>query len=305
VAPPEVPSDPESSQSILNLKNRRRAAVPADEEIGIDFLQLVRFGLRGANDQLIRDSIKAVDALLKVDTPNGPAWHRYNGDGYGEHNDGRPFDGTGRGRAWPLLTGERGHYELAAGNDPKLYLKTMAAMAGPGGMMPEQVWDSAALPERRLFPGRPTGSAMPLALTHAEFVKLMISRQLGYPFDRPAAVWRRYGGRRPEAKRAIWCLHAPIGRIEHGMALIIALPRAARIHWGTNGWQNAADDETQDAGLGLHGFEVTESVLSQVRSINFTFQWRDTQDWVGKDFLVSIDGANDVGPSNDDAPRSR
>jgi glucoamylase len=305
VAPPEVPSDPESSQSILNLKNRRRAAVPADEEIGIDFLQLVRFGLRGANDQLIRDSIKAVDALLKVDTPNGPAWHRYNGDGYGEHNDGRPFDGTGRGRAWPLLTGERGHYELAAGNDPKLYLKTMAAMAGPGGMMPEQVWDSAALPERRLFPGRPTGSAMPLAWTHAEFVKLMISRQLGYPFDRPAAVWRRYGGRRPEAKRAIWCLHAPIGRIEHGMALIIALPRAARIHWGTNGWQNAADDETQDAGLGLHGFEVTESVLSQVRSINFTFQWRDTQDWVGKDFLVSIDGANDAGPSNDDAPRSR
>jgi glucoamylase len=254
VAPPEVPSDPESSQSILNLKNRRRAAVPADEEIGIDFLQLVRFGLRGANDQLIRDSIKAVDALLKVDTPNGPAWHRYNGDGYGEHNDGRPFDGTGRGRAWPLLTGERGHYELAAGNDPKLYLKTMAAMAGPGGMMPEQVWDSAALPERRLFPGRPTGSAMPLAWTHAEFVKLMISRQLGYPFDRPAAVWRRYGGRRPEAKRAIWCLHAPIGRIEHGMALIIALPRAARIHWGTNGWQNAADDETQDAGLGLLRF---------------------------------------------------
>jgi hypothetical protein len=86
-------------------------------------------------------------------------------------------------------------------------------------------------PERRLFPGRPTGSAMPLAWTHAEFVKLMISRQLGYPFDRPAAVWRRYGSRRPEAKRAFWCLHAPIGRIEHGMALIIALPRAARIHY--------------------------------------------------------------------------
>ena len=207
VAPPEVPSDPESSQSILNLKNRRRAAVPADEEIGIDFLQLVRFGLRGANDPLVRDSVAVADALLKVDTPNGPAWHRYNGDGYGEHNDGRPFDGTGRGRAWPLLTGERGHYELAAGNDPKLYLKTMAAMAGPGGMMPEQVWDSAALPERRLFPGRPTGSAMPLAWTYAEFVKLMISRQLGYPFDRPAAVWRRL--RRSTSRsqaRAIWCL---------------------------------------------------------------------------------------------------
>jgi glucoamylase len=62
---------------------------------------------------------------------------------------------------------------------------------------------------------------MPLAWAHAEFVKLMISRQLGYPFDRPAAVWRRYGGRRSEAKRAIWYLHAPIGRIKNGIALII------------------------------------------------------------------------------------
>ena len=132
---------------------RRNSAVPADEEISLDFLHLVRFGLRSANDPLIRDSITAVDALLKTDTPNGPAWHRYNGDGYGEHDDGRPFDGTGRGRAWPLLTGERGHYELVAGNDPSPYLKAMAAMTGPGGMMPEQVWDSAALPERRLFPG--------------------------------------------------------------------------------------------------------------------------------------------------------
>jgi hypothetical protein len=130
--------------------------VPADEEVSIDFLQLVRLGLRGADDARIQDSIKMVDALLKADTPNGPVWHRYNGDGYGEHDDGRPFDGTGRGRAWPLLAGERGHFELVAGNDPLPYLKAMAAMTGPSGMIPEQVWDSAAVPERRLFPGRPT-----------------------------------------------------------------------------------------------------------------------------------------------------
>jgi glucoamylase len=288
--------DPESLQSILNLKNRKHdAAVPADEEIGIDFLQLVRFGLRGANDPLVRDSIAVADALLKVDTPNGPAWHRYNGDGYGEHNDGRPFDGTGRGRAWPLLAGERGHYELVAGNDPAPYLQAMAAMTGPGGLMPEQVWDSVALPERRLFPGRPSGSAMPLAWAHAEFVKLMISRHLGYPFDRPAAVWRRYGGRRREAKRAIWCWHAPVGRIRHGIALIVALPRPARIHWGMNGWQNLADGETWATGLGLHGFEIETAKLSNVCSIDFTFQWRDTQGWVGKDFHIVIDGDNRAG----------
>ena len=296
VAPPEVLCDPDSLQRILNLKNRsRNAAVPADEEIGVDFLQLVRFGLRRADDPRIRDSITVVDALLKSDTPNGPAWHRYNGDGYGEHDDGRPFDGTGRGRAWPLLIGERGHYELVAGNDPAHYLKAMAAMTGPGGMMPEQVWDSAALPKQRLFPGRPTGSAMPLAWAHAEFVTLMVSRHIGYPFDRPASVWRRYGGQRPKAKRAIWCLHAPIGRIEPGMTLIIALPRAARIHWGQDGWQNVADGETQNSGLGLHGFVVTDDALSHARRIDFTFRWHDTQNWVGKDFHIAVDSGNHQG----------
>lgn len=289
VAPSEVLSDPASLQSILEIRNRRcNVKIPADEEVCIDFLQLVRFGLRSADDPLIRNSVTVVDALLKTDTPNGPVWHRYNGDGYGEHDDGRPFDGTGHGRAWPLLTGERGHYELVAGNDPSPYLKAMVAMTGPGGMIPEQVWDTAALPERRLFPGKPTGSAMPLAWAHAEFIKLIISRHLGHPFDRPTSVWRRYGGRRPEAKRAIWCLHAPIGSIKHAIALIIALPRAAHIHWGINGWQHIADDETQNTGLGLHSLELDAAVLSQAHQIDFTFQWRDTQDWVGKDYHVAV-----------------
>jgi glucoamylase len=292
VAPPEVLSDPASLQSMLEIKNRRQdAKVHADEEVSIDFLQLVRFGLRSPDDSVIRNSVTVADALLKTETPNGPAWHRYNGDGYGEHDDGRPFDGTGRGRAWPLLTGERGHYELVAGNDPSLYLKAMMEMAGSGGMMPEQVWDSTALPERRLFPGKPTGSAMPLAWAHAEFIKLMMSRHLGYPFDRPAATWHRYGGRRTDTKRAIWCLHAPIGQIKRGMALTFALPRAARIHWGINGWQQIADGETRDTGLGLHSFELTARALLEAHRVDFTFQWRDTRDWVRKDYCVVVERA--------------
>ncbi|MGH6777201.1 MAG: glycoside hydrolase family 15 protein [Bradyrhizobium sp.] len=290
VAPVEVLRNPASLQDILEIRNRSREANrPADEEVGIDFLQLVRFGLRSTDDPVIRDSIKVVDELLKTDTPNGPVWHRYNGDGYGEHEDGRPFDGTGRGRGWPLLTGERGHFELAAGNDPSPYLKAMAAMTGPGGMMPEQVWDTAALPEQRLFPGKPAGSAMPLAWTHAEFIKLKVSQDLGYPFDRPTAAWRRYGGRRPEIKHAIWCLHAPIGSMRNAETLIIALPRAGKIHWGINGWQHIADGDTNDTGLGLHCLELDAAALSQAHQIDFTFQWRDTQLWVGKDFHVAVE----------------
>jgi glucoamylase len=293
VAPPEVLTDPASVHGPLYIKNQSPGAmVPAEEEVSTDFIQLVRFGLRGADDPLIRNSIKVVDALLKTDTPNGPVWHRYNGDGYGEHEDGLPFDGVGRGRGWPLLTGERGHYEVVAGNDPSPYLEAMAAMTGPCGMIPEQVWDGAALPEQRLFPGRPTGSAMPLAWAHAEFIKLMISRRLGYPVDRPTAVWRRYGGRRPEAEHAIWCLHARIGWIKHGTALIIALPRAAQVRWGINRWQDVAEGETQDTGLGLQSYELDAASLSSAHSIEFTFQWRDTKDWVGKDFYVAIDYGN-------------
>jgi glucoamylase len=289
MAPPEVLMDRQSLQGLLTLKNRfRHAAVPAEEEISVDFLQLVRFGLRGANDPLIRDSITVTDALLKIEIPNGPAWHRYNGDGYGEHPDGRPFDGAGRGRAWPLLTGERGHFELAAGNDPTPYLQAMAAMTGPCGMIPEQVWDSGPLPERRLFPGKPSGSAMPLVWAHAEFVKLMVSRHLGYPFDRPQAAWRRYAGRCPQAKRAVWLAHAPIDRIDPGAALIIAVPRSARIHWGMNGWQNIRDDDAKDLGLGLYGIELVAAALRGASSVEFTLQWRDTGDWIGRDFHIAI-----------------
>jgi glucoamylase len=178
---------------------------------------------------------------------------------------------------------------LVAGNDPAPYLKAMAAMTGPGGMMPEQVWDSAALPERRLFPGRPTGSAMPLVWTHAEFIKLVISRSLGYPVDRPAAAWRRYGGRRPEAARAVWCFHAPIRRIRRGQAFIVALPRPALIHWGVDGWKNATDGNTEDSGLEQHSLEIGAAALAQASVINLTLQWRDDQHWVGTDYQVDID----------------
>ena len=104
-----------------------RADAAGDEQIAIDFLQLVRSACAAPTIRSSSTVLTVVDALLKVDTPKGPVWHRYNGDGYGEHDDGRPFDGTGRGRGWPLLTGERGHYELCARRRPA------ALPAGDGG----------------------------------------------------------------------------------------------------------------------------------------------------------------------------
>lgn len=273
----------------IPIRNRHDdPRIPASQQVSTDFLQLVRFGLRRPDDPTVLDSLKVADHLLKVETPRGAVWRRYAEDGYGEHADGRPYDGTGRGRPWPLLTGERGHYELTAGVDPLPYLKAMLETAGPTGLMPEQVWDADAIPQRRLFPGEPTGAAMPLAWAHAEFTKLMISRHLGYPLDRPTAVWLRYGGQRPKARRAFWCWHAPISRFESGAKLAVALPRPGMIHWGIDHWREAADSKTIDTGLGLHVADLDVQKLKPGQCVNFTFMWQETREWLGREYCVQV-----------------
>jgi glucoamylase len=118
------------------------------------FLELVRYGVRRADDPVIVDSLKVIDHVLKVETPVGPCWRRYNHDGYGQRHDGGPFLGWGQGRAWPLLTGERAHYELAAGHDVKPYIQALEGFSSQGGMLPEQIWDAPDIPEMGLEAGQ-------------------------------------------------------------------------------------------------------------------------------------------------------
>ena len=126
---------------INNLPPGEQSDFEAREIIDAGFLELVRYGVRAADDPLIVDSLKVVDHVLKVDTPKGPCWLRYNHDGYGQRADGGPFLGWGKGHAWPLLTGERAHYELAAGRDVGELIETIEKFASSGGMLPEQIWD--------------------------------------------------------------------------------------------------------------------------------------------------------------------
>lgn len=137
----------------MRIKNHSedKGLVAISELVSVDALALVRFGLRAADDPKILNTIKVIDARLKTDKPNGPCWHRNNNDGYGEHEDGSPYNVTGIGSAWPLLTGERAHYEIAADNFEKAesLLKTMEAFANHG-LLPEQVWDADDIPERGL-----------------------------------------------------------------------------------------------------------------------------------------------------------
>jgi len=242
-------------------------------------------------------SVRLADALLKIDTPNGPCWHRYLDDGYGEHDDGSAYDGVGRGRAWPLLTGERAHYEIACGNDPLPLMEAMARMASPGGMLPEQVWDASAIPERGLYPGQATGSAMPLAWTHAEYLKLVASRALKRPFDRPESVWRRYGGKRCTPSRATWCEHAVITAVPPGISVVLALRESAVVRYGFDGWRNIVEAPTSPNSLGVHVLTIDTSQLAAGQRLDFTFRYVPGDRWVGEDYRVSVEpAAEGAGP---------
>jgi glucoamylase len=289
IAPPVDTTGVPHLERVLAIKNQvQDPGLPAQDQVATDFLHLVRIGLRDPHDPLVLATIKVADALLRVETPAGPAWHRYVGDGYGERDDGSPFDGAGRGRAWPLLGGERGHYELAAGHDPLPYLQAMAAMVGRCGMIPEQVWDEASSPRPSLMLGKPSGSAMPLVWAHAEFVKLAASRALGRPFDRPEAVWRRYGGQRPAPAEALWSPRAPIAQMRAGQALWLCLPRPARVHHGVDGWQATAESDTAENGLGQHVLALPTSGLAAGTRIDFTFFWPDSGSWEGRDHRIDV-----------------
>src|SRR3712207_5317331 len=172
-----------------------------DERAVVDagFLELVRLGVLPADDPDVTGSLPEVDATISRQTPNGTLYYRYNHDGYGEKADGSPYDGTGVGRLWPLLTGERGEYELSAGRSADSHLEAMAATGNAGYLIPEQVWDE---PDAHGFrQGEGTGSATPLAWSMAQYVRLALSIDAGRPVERPVVVSRRYAGERPAGPR--------------------------------------------------------------------------------------------------------
>lgn len=288
-APADVLQHEGAKAEDLLVKNRTYDnRLPANEQISTDFIQLVRYGLRRPDDIEIRESLRAVDLLLKTETPSGPVWHRYNNDGYGEHRDGRPFDGAGHGRGWPLLTGERGHFAVAAGQDSLPHLQAMAAMEGPGGLIPEQVWDTDAIPEHGLYPGKPTGSAMPLAWAHSEYIKLAVSRARHAVCDRPPLTWARYKGQRPNINWRIWSLHCQPRTLKRGCALRVVLPRPALVHWSTDEWHNTNDTPTRPVGLDQNMVELPTATLAPAQRVLMTFQWIQTREWQQTDYAVTI-----------------
>ena len=267
------------------VQNRQGEQVAAEELVGLEFLYLVRLGLRSPHDPRIRDTLRLAEALLRVDTPSGPFYHRYNHDGYGEHADGRPFDGNGVGRAWPLLSGERGHYALLAGEDPLPYLWAMARAASLGGMIPEQVWDSPPIPERGLFPGRPTGSVMPLVWAHAEYLKLFLAWQRGRPSEWLQGIAQRYQSPR-QTQILHWRTDTPYRAIRPNQTLRVEATRPFTLHFGLDGWQGVQELPATAVGLGCFGVQLEPALLQGHRSLEFTRRFEEG--WERRDYSVEL-----------------
>ena len=247
--------------------------------------------MRRADDPLIIDSLKVVDAVLKIETPYGPCWRRYNHDGYGQRKDGGPFIHFGQGRAWPILTGERAHYELAAGHDVKKYITALERFSSFGGMLPEQVWDYADLPAEGMYFGRSAGSAQPLVWAHAEYIKLLRSVADGQVFDRISVVADRYavakGKRTFQSRMEIYQLARPISAMVQGSVLRIMDAERFRVTWTTDNWatKNALDAKH----IGKPGAYVDiVPPPDLVGSIIFTIFYPDANRWIGHNCEVQV-----------------
>jgi glucoamylase len=294
IAPPESDGAASPIQGFVPIKNRPpdQSLAETTQVISPDSLALVRFGLRAPNDPRILNTIKVIDALLRARLPAGPCWYRYNGDGYGEHENGNPFDGTGTGRPWPLLAGERAHYELAAGRPQaaEALLRVMEeSTAGASHLIPEQVWDAADIPELELFTGKPTGSACPLVWAHAEYIKLRRSLRDGRIFDQPPQTVQRYLVEKHACQFFPWRFNNKARTLPCGKKLRLALLAPATVRWSVDNWKTALEQRSRDTKLGVHVIDLPTEKLIVGRSVVFTFRWETDQRWEGADFTVLVE----------------
>ena len=289
------PVDPNTSQpdedpdhGTVLIKNRppgAQAEFPASQVVDGGFLELVRYGIRRADDPLIEASVRVIDAALRHDFPQGPCFRRYSYDGYGQQDDGGPFTSYGRGRPWPLLTGERGHYELAAAHDVQVYIRAMERFANSTGLLPEQIWDQPDIPSELLFYGRQTGAAMPLMWAHAEYIKLLRSVADGKVFDFIPRVAARYiEGSKPR-RIELWKDNRRPKSVRAGSKLRIQAKDPFVLHWTHDEWHTVVDTASTMTPLGFAHVDI-DVAADQTLPIRFTFRWRDPDHWEGRDYVV-------------------
>jgi len=287
----EHPAEDKESR-VLHIANHgpgEQSDFPARNVVDGGFLELVRYGIRRPDDPTVVATLKVIDAVLKTDTPAGPAWHRYNHDGYGQRQDGGPFTQHGVGRVWPLLTGERGHYELAAGRSTETHIRAMENLASTTGLLPEQSWDEDDRPDVYMWHGQPTGSAMPLMWAHAEYMKLLRSTADGKVYDAIPEVAKRYLGECGKRKQfEVWKSNRHVRFMRVGEILRVQGHAAFILHWSNDNWKTVRDTQSSQNSLQIDYVDLPELATSSGTCIRFTFYWTRDNNWEGRDYSVTV-----------------
>ena len=207
----------------------------------------------------------------------------------GSKRDGRPYTDYGQGRAWPLLTGERGHYELAAGGDVKQLLKTMEGFASDTCLLSEQVWDCEDKPDVHMYLGKPTGAAMPLMWAHSEYIKLLRSIDDDRVFDFIPEVADRYLVDRSGCKSLeVWKFNRQLSKVKTGQILRINALAPYQLHWSIDNWQTVNHTPATPTKLGVSFVDIPIGDRQQ-GTIDFTFFWIESNNWEQRNYRVLIE----------------
>jgi glucoamylase len=138
----------------------------------------------------------------------------------------------------------------------------MEGFANEGGMISEQLWDAEDRPEKELWRGKPTGAAMPLCWSHAEYLSLVRSVHDGVCFDRVEPAFQRYVADPVKITHEMWSTRHPILRMPKGRLLRLIIEAEASILWTTN-----------------DGADTIETNATHIGALNLWFADLATQDY--------------------------
>ncbi len=185
------------------------------------------------------------------------------------------------------MTGERAHYELAAGRPVTGLVQAIENFASKGGMLPEQLWDQRDIPAANMYFGGTSGSAMPLMWAHAEYLKLLRSIINGEVFDRIPAVADRYLAGRGRKDLEVWKARRQVRRIAAGNTLRVQCVRPFELQWSADEWRTVNRTASTPTRLGVEYVDVAVPANQQA-PIKFTFFWTGTGQWEGRDYEVGV-----------------
>jgi glucoamylase len=216
------------------------------------FLELVRMGVKRPNDPTITNSLIPYDNVIKQTAGGNDAWFRYNFDGYGENNTGGPYNGSGRGRLWPIFDAERGNYQIAltgAGSAGSPYLTALKAFSTPLGFISEQIFGpSTTLPgdmdnpsgwevvtPANDTPGSITGSMEPLNWAQGEYINLLADIAASHVIDIPPEVCSRYYACTPQPGAGQVAVNINVNATtQYGQYMYVTGDTGTLGNWNTN-----------------------------------------------------------------------